>query len=157
MNERAVAITSLQSALAALELAGMQRRGELRRRLRVGDEELTALLHLAHHERLAQRRLGELTGLSRSGAGAMIQRLEEHGYVRRWADPEDRRLRWIELTPAGREALDGASPVTLDDLTTEDLVAAGRVLDQLVGEPVSAPEADDIAPADGVPVWRHWG
>src|SRR5919107_2034407 len=92
----------VRQALAALELAAIRHRRAVRRRMRVGDEELSALLYLAHHGSVLQRDLGRMTSLSRSGAGAMLQRLEERGYVRRRTDRADRRLRLVELSAEGQ-------------------------------------------------------
>lgn len=156
-------------SLAALELAAVRHRGGVRRRLNVGDEELTALLYLNHHGGVAQRRLAEITTLSRSGAGAMIQRLEQDGFVERRADPGDRRLRLVELSPAGRERIAGAyrelSDATeqgLADTTSAELDVLARLLEGLVraadasaGEDHEEPPLASAA-AERDPIWRHW-
>ena|ERR1700752_2196742 len=87
MTERTMETASVLRSLAGLELA--------------------ALLYLAHHGSVPQRRLAEITALSRSGAGAMIQRLEQDGLVERRSDPADRRLRFVELSAEGRRRLRG--------------------------------------------------
>ena len=155
-------------SLAALELAAVRHRGGVRRRLNVGDEELTALLFLAHHGGVPQRRLAEITTLSRSGAGAMIQRLEQDGFVERRADPDDRRLRLVELSPAGRDRMDGAyrdltdateqalagrSPAELD-LLADLLEGLVRAADASAGEGAADPPLAAAFESD--PIWRHW-
>ena len=95
-------------ALAALELGTIRRRHGARRALRIGEEELSALLYLAHHGGVTQQRLADATALSRSGAGAMIQRLEERDLVVRSTDATDRRLRLVDLSPGGRARLEQA-------------------------------------------------
>jgi DNA-binding MarR family transcriptional regulator len=99
---------SVRAALAALELAGIHYRRDARQALRIGEEDLAALLYLAHHGGVTQGRLADATSLSRSGTGALVQRLQERGYVARATDATDRRLRLISLTPAGRARLDEA-------------------------------------------------
>jgi uncharacterized membrane protein len=64
----------VRRSLAALELAAIRHRRDVRRQLRVGEEELSALLYLAHHGGALQHELARVTSLSRSGAGAMLQR-----------------------------------------------------------------------------------
>src|SRR4051794_32457808 len=108
MNAAPSGPEQVRRSLAALELAAIRHRRDVRRRLGVGDEELSALLYLAYHGGVMQHQLAEITSLSRSGAGAMLQRLEERGYVQRRADPADRRLRMVELSPAGREQVQRA-------------------------------------------------
>jgi DNA-binding MarR family transcriptional regulator len=154
-------------SLAALELAAVRYRGGVRRRLNVGDEELTALLYLAHHGGVPQRRLAEITTLSRSGAGAMIQRLEHDGYVERRADPGDRRLRLVELSTTGRDRVDGAyreltdaTEHVLAENTPAELDLLARLLDGLVRAADTSSGEDQAEPqraaAEGDPIWRHW-
>ena len=158
---------SLQRSLAGLELALTAHRREARRRLRVSDEELTVLLHLAQHGGARQPRLAALTGLSRSGTGALVQRLEQARLVERRTDPDDRRLRRVELTGAGRNRLSDATrglqaavarlagardPAAL--AATERLLdELSAELDALGAEPRAAAAAHD---AELDPVWRRW-
>lgn len=53
--------------------------------------------------RLAARDLGRECDMLASTATGVIDRLEQHGYVRRERDDEDRRVVWVQLTPAGAE------------------------------------------------------
>jgi len=160
---RTAALGQMSAALATLELAAIRHRRHLRQALHVGDEELSALLYLARSGPVEQRALGALSGLSRSGAGAMIQRLEDQGHVRRWTDTEDRRLRLAELTPAGRAALDQASAGwhaaiagATDALSPEAIDSFAAALTEIAttAEPtltLAEPEFDDSDP-----IWRRW-
>jgi DNA-binding MarR family transcriptional regulator len=153
--------TNVLRSLAGLELAGLRHRRIVRRRLNVGEEELAALLYLAHHGSVPQRRLPEITTLSRSGAGAMIQRLEQDGLVERRSDPADRRLRFIELSALGRERLrtayhepDEAVRRLLSGREPEELELLTGFMDALARTayerlPEEAPPPD--------PLWRRWG
>jgi DNA-binding MarR family transcriptional regulator len=151
----------LQRSLAGLELALTGHRREVRRRLRVSDEELTVLLHLAHDGGARQPRLAALTGLSRSGTGALVQRLEQAGLVERRTDPSDRRLRRVELTRGGsaslaraRGGLDAAiERVREADPLADALDELTAAIDALAGEPPAARSAHE-ARLD--PVWRRW-
>jgi DNA-binding MarR family transcriptional regulator len=157
----------LLRSLAGLELALTGHRRLIRRRLRVSDEELTVLLHLAHDGGARQPRLAALTGLSRSGTGALVQRLEQSGLVERRTDPDDRRLRRVELTGAGRaklgdatRGLEGALGRLADQRDPATLIAVERLLDDLAADlgaltaepPAAAPAHDPELD----PVWRRW-
>jgi DNA-binding MarR family transcriptional regulator len=89
-------------------LAVLRRSSVVRSRLNVGEEELVALLFLAECGGAPQRRLAELAGLSPSGAGALVARLEEDGLVERRG-----RERLVELSEAGRARLLGADDAAL--------------------------------------------
>jgi DNA-binding MarR family transcriptional regulator len=63
-----------------------------------------------------------------------VQRLEALGWVQRIADPQDARASLVSLSPAGREALDGARAAradvlqpALERLEQRDPTASGRV------------------------------
>jgi DNA-binding MarR family transcriptional regulator len=157
----------LQHSLAGLELALTGHRRDVRRRLRVSDEELTVLLHLAHDGGARQPRLAALTGLSRSGTGALVQRLELARLVARRTDPDDRRLRRVELTSAGRAMLDdatrglqGALGRLTDQRDAATLTAVERLLEELAAElDALATEPRTATPAHDAeldPVWRRW-
>jgi DNA-binding MarR family transcriptional regulator len=153
---------TVRRALAGLELAALRHRGAVRRHLGVGDDELCALLHLAHHGGTSQRELAAATTLSRSGAAAMLQRLEHHGLVHRRGDPGDRRRRLVELTPAGRDRLDSAYARLdaslrglLDARPADELTALAALLDAL-GH-AAEPTAATAPPIPAEPIWRRWG
>lgn len=155
----------LQHALGALELAAIRHRRDVRQRLRVGDDELSVLLYLAHHGGASQRHLTGVTSLSRSGAGALLQRLEERGYVQRRTDPADRRLRLVELSPDGRERLDRAyaglaaaiahAVAACDDAEVE--ACAGLLSG--IARAAEPEEERRLAAVTGPqdPIWRRWG
>ena len=162
----AIVQVDIHRALSGLELALTRHRRHVRRVLRLSDEELTVLLHLAHVGGARQARLAELIGLSRSGTGALVQRLEQAGLVERRADSGDRRLRRVELSEAGAahlaEARSGleaaierasaapAATLSAVERALDEIVAA---LDALPGEREAATKAYDDA-LD--PVWRRW-
>jgi DNA-binding MarR family transcriptional regulator len=156
-------------ALAALELAAVRHRGAVRARLRLSDEALSALLHLAHHGDVAQGRLPAVTGLSRSGTGALVHRLERAGLVERRADPDDRRLRRVALSAAGRAAvarayapLDTAVTALLAERPAGELDRLEQLLDGLVAAATGAlsghvaQPAEPPGPPPGDPIWRRW-
>jgi DNA-binding MarR family transcriptional regulator len=151
----------IHRALSGLELALTRHRRLVRRVLKVSDEELTVLLYLAHVGGAPQARLAELIGLSRSGTGALVQRLEQAGMVKRRADSRDRRLRRVELTEPGaarlaraRSALEAAV-----EQLTEAPPALERTLDELTSGLDALREGDAATAAYDEtldPVWRRW-
>jgi len=60
-------------------------------------QDVQCLVYLAEVGAAPSGRLAELTGLSAGATTRMIDRLEQAGYVRRTADPTDRRL--VRVTP----------------------------------------------------------
>jgi DNA-binding MarR family transcriptional regulator len=81
--------------------------------------------------------LADSLSSSRSRLSHAVARLEERGWVRRQADPADRRGQWAILTDAGFAALVAAAPghvgavrrQLFDPLTPEDVAALGRISD----------------------------
>ncbi len=155
-----------ERSLLGLELALIRHRRGVRRRLGVSDEELAVLLCLAHDGSVPQARLAALTTLSRSGTGALVQRLEQAGLVERRAVADDRRVRLVRLSARGRERLerayserDEAVRELFGSSSAEELDAAGRLLGGLAGAADALGEAspDPAAPASTSPIWRRWG
>ena len=57
-----------------------------------------------------QRTLARSIGLDTSTIAGVIDRLEARGLTRRSASPEDRRVRLLDLTPAGQKLLGAIEP-----------------------------------------------
>jgi DNA-binding MarR family transcriptional regulator len=154
-------------ALARLEIAFIRHRRGVRRRLGVGDDELSVLRYLAYEGDVPLARLATTTTLSRSGLGALVQRLEERGLVERRTATDDRRLRRVRLSARGRErlsgayhALDAAAGALLSGAAPADAARLEQLLDALAWEAEALAGAGDEPaaaepPAD--PVWRSWG
>ncbi len=100
--------------------------------------------------------LAELLGLDRSNITSVVDRLEEGGFVTREPHPEDRRVKLLALTDAGRALraeLDRAlfTTVTLFDglsraeqAELETLLA--RILEHADAAPADAAHAAPVAP-----------
>ena len=84
-----------------------------------------ALLNIGHAtEPLRMTDIAHRLVLSRGGTTKVIDRLESMGYVARRADADDRRATVVELTDAGRDALNRARPVIdagLEEIWSEHL------------------------------------
>lgn len=97
---------------------------------------LDALLKLDADEAPTMRRMAELLGCDASYITAMVDDLEKAGYAARRADTKDRRIKIIELTPAGRQARQYARdrlmapPPEFGNLTRSQQQALARLLNQ---------------------------
>jgi DNA-binding MarR family transcriptional regulator len=68
-------------------------------------KQLIALDHLRDNESCLQQGLGQMLMLDPNNCVLLLNDLDEHGYVERRRDPEDRRRHIVEITPAGLKAL----------------------------------------------------
>ena len=66
---------------------------------------------VANNEGLSQTRLARALGIDGSTMVAMIDRLEENGWLRRRRSEVDRRSHALHLTAAGNELLDRLTPL----------------------------------------------
>ncbi len=91
------------------------------------------------HEPSAQIAIAKRIGIEGPTLTRMLDTLEAEGLVIRRADPTDRRTKLIELTEAGKRALDEIMAVAhnfrksiLNDLSDVELDAVNRVTDKLL-------------------------
>src|SRR5215218_2106302 len=103
-------------ALARRDLTAVRHRSEVSRRLGVSDDEMLVLLNLLEHGGLTQSQLTSFIGLSRSGMGAMIQRLERAQLVERHPDPADKRVRLIKPSPRSVDRITRAYEALWEDV-----------------------------------------
>ncbi|MEU0540131.1 MarR family transcriptional regulator [Nocardia sp. NPDC005978] len=82
--------------------------------------DLNALMRLTRSpgRRLRMTDLAGQTRLSTSGVTRLVDRLERNGFVRREADPTDRRSSYAVLTEAGAASVAQALPAYLDGVDT---------------------------------------
>jgi DNA-binding MarR family transcriptional regulator len=100
--------------------------------------QLRALGAVRRWGRLTGRGLAARLGVTPGTIVPLCDRLEEQGYLRRVPDPSDRRLTWLELTPAGEELfrrlwLAGGEKVmrAVARFTPADRRTLGRLLNQI--------------------------
>jgi MarR family transcriptional regulator, lower aerobic nicotinate degradation pathway regulator len=86
------------------------------------------LIAVAGHDGLSQREIGSLLGIDPSAVVALVDDLQQAGYVRRDPHPEDRRTRLVVLTSAGQDAFARTSALAtqVDDEILAPLSAAER-------------------------------
>ena len=98
-------------------------------------------LHAVPGRRLSMRELGDAVVISKSGLTGVVDRMARAGLVERIADPEDRRVTLVTLTPLGAERyaharVDHRAAVAerfLDRLDPADLDVIERALSGLAG------------------------
>lgn len=75
--------------------------------------QFAALQAVADSPGLDQRTLARTIGFDTSTIGGVIDRLETRGLLVRHADPDDRRVRLLELTSEGKKLLRDVTPAML--------------------------------------------
>ena len=93
----------------------------LREQVGIGDVPFEVVLRIGRSPegRLMMSELATQLGLTSGGVTRLVDRVTEAGFVERTACPGDRRVQWVVLTPAGRDLLERALAVHLDDLQRE--------------------------------------
>ncbi len=76
--------------------------------------QFAAMAELAQHGALSQNLLGRRTAMDSATIKGVVERLKAKGYVSQRADPNDQRLRLVELTADGQDAYDTALPHALE-------------------------------------------
>ncbi|HYZ33270.1 MAG TPA: MarR family transcriptional regulator [Crenalkalicoccus sp.] len=86
------------------------------------------LARLRRHDGLTQRELAEILEVEPITVGRLVDRLEARGMVQRCADPADRRVWRLHLTPAATPVLAEIDEArhTFDALATKGLAEADR-------------------------------
>lgn len=120
-------IADVGSALQAYQRATQALDDEVGRALGVGPADLRCLDWLVDEPRSASE-LARRVGLTPAATTSMIDRLERKGFVRRTADPADRRRVLVEMTEEGqRRTWELYGPMVtegmpmLESLTTAEL------------------------------------
>jgi DNA-binding MarR family transcriptional regulator len=100
-------------AVALQEWMEVAMRGSMRRFLHYAMESglsmshFGALFHLHHSGSCGVTEVGEHLGVTSAAASQMLDRLVHLGLVSRAEDPDDRRVKRIELTEKGRQVIEG--------------------------------------------------
>ena len=85
------------------------------------------LSYLRDHGRVPQQQMCEMLSMDANNLVLLLNELEAAGHVTRWRDPGDRRRHIVELTAAGRAALERAERAqeSIEDEVLAALDAAG--------------------------------
>lgn len=82
--------------------------------LGIGPREFLLMRFVDASEGRSQQALAERLGIPPSRMVALVDHLEEAGFVERRPDPEDRRVRGLYLTHKGRGVLERAGKIAID-------------------------------------------
>jgi DNA-binding MarR family transcriptional regulator len=125
----------LRRRLARRDLAAARFRAAARKRLRLDDSTMLAIMQLAERGSRTPGELSALVALSSGGMAAALQRLDAGHWIEREPNPRDGRSVLIRLSPSGAErATDLYRPLARDlemlaaELTPEPRTALARFL-----------------------------
>ena len=133
---RREAIDAVLSATADLAAARLAHGERVAQRLGLAPTDVDVLRRLATEGSMTVGRIGEVTGLTTGATTRLVDRLEQSGFVRRVADPADRRR--VVVEPAGDRAsavadafvpAERAARTALEPLDDATLVAIAGFLD----------------------------
>jgi DNA-binding MarR family transcriptional regulator len=104
-------LVSLAAELREIGNANLARHG-------LGEGRCSVLLLLLENqpEPLSHSRLAELLGVTKGSITGLVDGLESEGFVKREGTGDDRRLRFISLTPAGLELVGRALPDKFNEI-----------------------------------------
>jgi DNA-binding MarR family transcriptional regulator len=80
----------------------------------IDPREFLLMRFVAASEGQSQQALAERMAIPASRMVALVDHLEEAGFLERRPDPEDRRVRWLHLTRKGRTVLERAGRIAID-------------------------------------------
>ena len=102
-------------------------------------EQWRALLPVYKMDGLTQGKLCEVLSQEKTGVSRLVASLEKHGLVRRKSNAEDRRVKYIFITDAGRELVDFTVDIVLESreamvrhVAPADYEVCKRVLWQII-------------------------
>ena len=105
----------------------------------VSVEQWRALIPLYKCDGLTQGRLCELLSQEKTGVSRLVAGLEKHGLLRRMCSVDDRRVKRLFITDAGRELIDStldmidaSRDAMVEGVDPEDLAVCKRVLWQIL-------------------------
>jgi len=104
-----------------------------------------ALVTIGAHPGIDATRLSEIIFFDRSTIGDVLDRMESKGWIRREAAPADRRIKLLELSPAGRGVLQEVEPGirrVQERLLAPLTAAEARTLVRLLAKMADAAEDD---------------
>jgi DNA-binding MarR family transcriptional regulator len=143
VDDRTRAAAQAWSAMRSLVLDRNDRRAQVAERLQLSFIRAKALLHLAG-EPLTMRELAAAIAIDAPYATVVVDDLERRGLVRRSPHPDDRRVKVVSLSPAGRRSAGIARrildepPAVLDRLSDEELVTLARIVSVLTADDEAA-------------------
>jgi DNA-binding MarR family transcriptional regulator len=138
--------------------AALLRGAERWARLDVTMPQMKVLMLLGLHGSAPVSQLAQQMNVSPPNVTGILDRLEQHGWVRRTNDPHDRRVVRVVLTEQGQRFLDGIQEASaartrarLAEMSPEDQAALRQGLRALMTVMVAAPDEEAAVTGDPVP------
>jgi DNA-binding MarR family transcriptional regulator len=151
MADRARLITAIMDGQRQMQQLLASDRSDPFLSLQLTLPQLKILLLLAHSGGASGRDLSGTVGVSLATMTGIVDRLVAQNLVVRGEDPRDRRVRRVELSPAGRELMDGILTAgnvrmqrILDRLSVDDLAIVERAT-ALLAAAAAAERLEDAA------------
>lgn len=102
-------------------------------------EQWRVLVTVAKKDHVTQGRLCDILSQEKTGVSRLVAALEKSGFLLREADKSDRRIKHIQITPAGRDVVDSTVKLALQsrddliaDIDPDELDTCLRVLWQII-------------------------
>ena len=111
---------------------------------------LVALTFLRDHQACPQQELGDAFCMDANNVVLLLNELEDLGYATRQRDPLDRRRHVVQLTAAGRSALESAERA--QETVEDDVLRALDEEDRKILWQLLTRALRGVEPADGPPV-----
>jgi DNA-binding MarR family transcriptional regulator len=128
-------IADAMNAFAVLRAANSRLLDALASSLRIAATDFRALFHIAGEEQVTPKQISEHLGLTTGAMTSLVDRIENAGLAVRVANPADRRSLLVELTDAGRAAVDRGGSIYSEafgrSIPHQDLTAVTRAFAQL--------------------------
>ncbi|HSX30580.1 MAG TPA: MarR family transcriptional regulator [Candidatus Saccharimonadales bacterium] len=101
--------------------------------------QLELLFAIRHAQPVSFKQLAQLLYLTPGAISQLAEGLEQHGFISRRADPQDRRVQWLQVNKKGHKLLDAVEKrrrslleLIIADLTDEELAVWLRVQQKLL-------------------------
>jgi DNA-binding MarR family transcriptional regulator len=111
---------------------------------------LVALAYVRDHDACPQQDLADAFCMDANNVVLLLNELEDLGYATRQRDPLDRRRHVVQLTAAGRSALEGAERA--QETVEDDVLRALDEEDRKILWQLLTRALRGVEPADGPPV-----
>ncbi|MGX7677424.1 MarR family winged helix-turn-helix transcriptional regulator [Jatrophihabitans sp. DSM 45814] len=147
MSQQSSDTASVLLALRKLLLGTEHHRRSLAKTMGVGTIELAVMGHLHESGELTPKDIGDRLGVTTGSTTAILDRIEQAGYLVRKPNPYDRRSVILSLTPNGELAIAAAIETQAAQLTAalagtgyenlEGMATALNAVADTVGDPAS--------------------
>jgi DNA-binding MarR family transcriptional regulator len=131
-------IADAMSAFAVLRAENSRLLSALAASLKIAATDFRALFHIASTDQVTPKHIAEHLGLTTGAMTALVDRIEGAGLAQRVPNPSDRRSLLVELTDAGRAAVDQGGSIYSSafgaSIPAADVAAVTRAFTELAAQ-----------------------